>query len=372
MKRFFNIYILLLFLCLGNSSIVLSQAILNKDTIYKLSTHVNDSISIHYIGCSGFFIRKGNNVVLIDPYFSNHNKSSFFSGSLTNKSTIVNDVKRVIDSVFIHVVGDSTDRSGLIKTLLISHGHVDHYGDVPYLFESSRFNLDTVKIISSTTVQYYLAGEKIPDKNIVKQVESFASSPSVEGKWIYVNNKIRVLPILDEHAPHLRLAGVNFNLVTQKNEKKIIRHKYWRQYSSGQTLCYLIDFLNDDGSINFRAYVNSSACGLPYGIPVQSILNQHPVDIAAICVASFSNVKNYPQDLIGYLKPKHIIASHWEDFLNYSISDLKKEPKGVPLTNIKKFFRRLDKILFNLDAGITYTRPNVNTTIKFFYSNTRW
>lgn len=373
MKPLPSIYILLLFLfaCLNYTNTLRSQTIINKDTLFNLSTEVNDSITIHYIGCSGFFIRKGNSVVLIDPYFSYKKSFTYLFGTLTNKANITADVKNLIDSVFWHVIGDSVDHSGIIKTLLVAHGHVDHYGDVPYLFDSGRFNLDTIKIIGNTTTQYYLGGDNIPEKNIIKSVESSASTLSSEGNWIHVNNKIRVLPIISEHAPHLRILGINFYVVPKKNERKNIRHKYWRQYSSGQTLCYLIDFLNEDGSINFRTYINSSASSCPYGFPAQSILNQHPVDIAMLCVASFNNVKNYPEDIVRYLKPKHIIACHWEQFLNSSITDLKKKPKTVPIANVNEFLRRLDKVIFDLHSGITYIRPNVNTTINYFYSNTR-
>ena len=122
-------------------------------------------------------------------------------------------------------------------------------GDVPYLLQSSRFNLDTIKVIASTTVQYYLHGDNVPDKNITRSVESYASSISTEGKWINVNSKIRVLPILSQHAPHYKKCGINIYVVPEKNKKKHIRHKYWRQYASGQTLGYLIDFLNEDDLI---------------------------------------------------------------------------------------------------------------------------
>jgi len=129
--------------------------------------------------------------------------------------------------------------------------------------------------------------------------------------------------------------------------------------------------LNDDGSINFRIYHNSSGSNSPYGLPAQSVLNQHPVDIAMLCVASYNLVKNYPEGMVRYLKPMHIITSHWEDFLNRSINELKIKPKDVPANNINKFFNRLDKVILELNSGTTYIRPNVNTTIDYFYSNTK-
>lgn len=371
MKVYFRIstLILLVFACQGYTTILKAQTILNKDTVFNLSEEVNDSITIHYIGCSGFFIRKGNDALLIDPYFSYKKAYSYPFGTLTNKSTIPQDVKQLIDSVYMHVIEDSLDHSGLIKAILITHGHVDHYGDVPYLFESTRFNLDTVKIIGSTNTQRYLTGDKIPDKNILKPVESSASSPSEVGKWIEINSKIRVLPIISDHAPHLKILGINIYLVPEKNNKNRIRHKYWRNYASGQTLSYLIDFLKEDGSINFRAYLNSAASDYPSGFPAQSILNQGPVDIAMLCVASFDKAKNYPESIVRYLKPKHIIACHWEQFLNSSIPELKKKPKTVPIANVKKFFKRLDSVLIDQKSGTSYLRPNVNTSIEYFYSN---
>lgn len=371
MKVYFHTYILLLFACLEYTNLLRSQSILNKDTIFNLSKDVNDSISIHYIGCTGFFIRKGSEVVLIDPYFSNKETGTYLFGKITNESTILPELKRLIDSIFLDVIDDSLDRSGSIKTLLITHGHVDHYGDVPYLFQSDRFNPDTIKVIGSTNTQYYLNGDNVPDKNIIKPVESSATSISKEGKWIYINNKIRVMPIISEHAPHYKRLGIGIYVVPEKNKKKNIRHKYWRQYASGQTLGYLIDFLNDDGSINFRIYLNGSAAAYPFGFPARSILDQHPVDIATLCVGSFDNVKNYPEDIVRYLKPKHIIASHWEDFLNSSITELKKSPKNVPANDVDKFFKRLNAVLSDLNSQITYIRPNVNTTIDYFYSNTK-
>lgn len=354
-----------------NLNTLKSQTIQNTDTLFNLSAKPNDSITIHYIGCSGFFIRKGNKVVVTDPYFSNKKASTFLFGTLTNKANIEPEVKSLMGSVFFDIIKDSLDHSGLIKALLISHAHVDHYGDVPYLFHNRYFNQDTLKIIGSTTTQYYLGGDEIPEQNTIRSVENSASTVSAEGKWIYVNNGIRVLPIIGEHPAHLQILGINIHFVPKKNEKKNIRHKYWRKYTSGQTLCYLIDFLNDDGSINFRIYFNSSGSNSPLGLPAQSVLKQHPVDIAMVCVASYNLVKNYPEDMVRYLKPAHIITSHWEDFLNCSINELKIKPKDVPANNINKFFKRLDKVILGLNSGTTYIRPNVNTTIDYFYSNTK-
>ncbi|MES2591889.1 MAG: hypothetical protein V4608_08395 [Bacteroidota bacterium] len=358
--------VIFLVACQGSKSIQKSHVILNKDSVFNLSVNSNDSITIHYIGCTGFFIKKGNDIILIDPYFSNRHGRTYVSGSILKESTISNNLKGLINSVFLHTIGDTVDHSGLIKALLITHAHVDHYGDVPYLFHSKHLNNDSVKIIGSSTTQHYLIEDKIPTKNIVTSIEP--ATDSTEGKWIYVNSKMRVLPIVSEHAPHFKIAGKNFN-VTPENVQTKKHPKFWRQYAAGKTVCYLIDYLNGDGSVNFRMYLNSAASNAPYGFPPRSLLNQHPVDVAMLCVASYQNSKNYPEDIVTWLTPKSIIACHWEDFINYSIPELKEKPKEVFATNVNEFFNRLDRIVAELNSDIVYIQPNVNTTINFFYSN---
>ena len=60
----------------------------------------------------------------------------------------------------------------------------------------------------------------------------------------------------------------------------------------------LIDFLNPDGKIAFRIYYQDTASspGMGY-IPDFDPVDQAPVDVAILCVGSFSQVKDHPEHI---------------------------------------------------------------------------
>lgn len=65
------------------------------------------------------------------------------------------------------------------------------------------------------------------------------------------------------------------------------------------------------------------------------------MDLAIVTVASFHEVRDYPEWLVRDLHPKHILLSHWEDF--FTSSDM--EERTVRLTNVRTFLNRLTKVV---------------------------
>lgn len=360
-------FLMLLCSCQGEKFLLKHNLVKNNATI-NIVQNPNDSITVHYIGCSGFFIQKGDNIILIDPYFS---YKVVCNPKLINRK-ISCSLSNTIDSIFIRAIGTKNDVSEIINALLISHSHVDHLGDVPYLFNCGHLN-KKMKIIGSTTTGHYLRGNGVVDDSIVNNVEASASSWFSNGSWIYVNRNVRVLPIISEHGPHAKFFGHDFNFSSKRHEMHDIKRKLSIRYGTGQTLSYLIDYLNDDSTVNFRLYHSSASSNSPYGFPPASVLAEHRIDLEILCAASFNQVKNYPKEIIRYLNPRHIILSHWEDFIFSSISKIKEHPHTNYIYNYRKFFKRFNQVIHdinnnrNSDDTIAYTLPNVDTKILFRY-----
>ena len=184
---------LLIFICscqgpryLKNQNLIENRASIN------IGQSPKDSIIVHYIGCSGFFIQKGNNTILIDPYFS---YKLVLRKELLSTENIRPSLKGIIDNIFTHAIGTNNDNKGSINALLISHAHVDHLGDVPYLYQSGHLNAN-IKVIGNTTAGHYLRPYGIKGANINDTVEASATSWLGNGKWISINKNVKVLPII--------------------------------------------------------------------------------------------------------------------------------------------------------------------------------
>lgn len=353
--------------CLGPCYFRNNQHFIDANTHISIDHDCNDSITVHYIGCAGLFIQKGDDIILIDPYFSY--KAATVQLRIEKMPTYL---ERNIDNIFTRAIGTNKDVNGRIEALLLDHAHVDHFGDVPWLFKSGHLNND-VKVIGNTNVMHYLDAFKIYPPNLVPDVEDCAASNESYGQWIPVNDRIRVLPIVSEHGPHAKILGlIPINLASKKIEKKDKKHLLAPCYGTGHAFAYLIDFLDAHDSVIFRIYHNSASSNKTIGLPPASVLDNHPVDLAILCAASFHQVKRYPEDIICALKPQHIVFSHWEEFLFNSLSQIKQHPTGNYFYNYKKLFRRTDKLLNSpclARRQIEYTIPNVDTRMTFRFKN---
>lgn len=333
----------------------------DRDSTIVLGKSVNDSITIHYIGCSGFFVTKDTNTILFDPYFTYRALTTL---KLTTEDNISGDLRREIDRIFTRAIGINQDIAGTIDALLIDHAHVDHFGDVPYLFHGAHLHRNT-PVIGSSTTTHYLHGHDIYPPT-AEGVEDSAARV----RWISVNQSLRILPIISEHAPHVVIDGREYNFASGRAERRDRTRCLAPCYGTGQTLAYLVDFLNADGTVNFRLYHSSAASSAPHGHIPDSVRRQHDIDVAILCAASFNQADNFPENLICNLKPRHIVFAHWEDFLVSSLQRIKTHPQANYLYNFRKLFKRTNVLLDTLHPRgdtIEYSVPQVDTKMMFCY-----
>jgi hypothetical protein len=126
----------------------------------------------------------------------------------------------------------------------------------------------------------------------------------------------------------------------------------------GQTLAYLIDFLGVDGkTVEFRIHYQDAASNKPLGFPppLAALDDKRPVDLALVCMPGFNEVKNYPDDLLARLTPRHIVLIHWENFFE-TLPDDWHQLHTVPHEPADKFLAHL-KTIVPSDVDVTLPAP---------------
>lgn len=308
-----------------------------------------DSIKINYTGCGGFLIEKENYSIMIDPYFSNLSPLLLVPFKKLKSDTAL------IDRFFTKNFNQKKDTKGKLKSILVAHSHYDHLADVPSIF-LRNCNQDSTQIIGSKSTHHILKAKEINCKTIV--IKS-----TIDSNFIFTNNRrVRILPIPSEHAPHF--CGRKF--ISSKKVKKDFTKfpTKLRKLPEGENYNFLIDFLDDNGNVTFRIFSNAGAgCDANIGYPPRELLNKKAVDVLLICAANYNQVDGYPNGIIEFVKPRHIILNHWENFFK-PIKKIRKKPATVPGTNVKKFISILEN---DLSFSPKFTMPLPLSEMVFYY-----
>ena len=238
------------------------------DALIHFKTQEAGSIEITYTGCGGFLIQQDSTAILLDPYFSNAGPLFFLPFKRLKSDTVV------IDHFFTKHFGSPRDIKGNVKAILISHSHYDHLADVSTIYERNC-NAKSVEIIGSPTTKHILSSKGIGGavREIMPGVKTLLPK-FVLPDWIYIkNNRIRILPIPSEHAPHV----CGFKLISSKKlTGDVLKYPEKVQtFPEGENYNFIIDILDADGKIKFRIFSHAGASSSnSIGIPPNDILNE--------------------------------------------------------------------------------------------------
>jgi glyoxylase-like metal-dependent hydrolase (beta-lactamase superfamily II) len=369
MKCSFVYFLSFLFMaCQATKGIHRAQQLLRAGNLKTAATTVesprcctNDSVRIQFIGCGGYLIRRGDDAVLIDPYFSN---APLGFGKLKTDSALVasffyqnfknsRDFAQKMPKSAFYTEGspsgnnlDSTDQN-VIKTILISHAHHDHLADLPYVFQHHLSAPNNTVLLGSETASNILRAFQTP----FDPAQSFFNLDSIFRKkhlsndtmpvrWMSQNRHLRITAVEAEHAPHfggVKIPGIGGNVLSVP--KRAARTTFG--FKEGRNYNYLIDFLSDKGGILFRIYAAGGAASRPtVGFLDPSVFLEKKVDFLILCGANFDQAVHYPEALMQHIQPEQVLIGHWEDFFT-PIPTLLKKPQTVRLTNIPLFVKKI-------------------------------
>jgi glyoxylase-like metal-dependent hydrolase (beta-lactamase superfamily II) len=360
-----NFLLCLLFLaCQSTKGIHRARALQRDGYLKTTATTVqlsrcctDDSVKIHYIGCGGYLIRRGDDAVLIDPYFSNAPLSSmkslrtdsasvatFFYENFNNPRDISSKSTKKPQNTE-GVSQQIPSEENVIKAIVMSHAHHDHLADLPYIYQHHLSAPNQTMFLGSQTASNILRAFNTP----FDPTRSFFNLDSIftekhrlndttPVRWTSDNQNLRVTAIESEHAPHfygmkIPFIGGQVLSVPKQYPRSTLGFKEGKNYN------YLIDFLAKNGEIRFRIYSHGgSASRATIGFLPPSVLDEKKVDVLILCGANYDQAVQYPEVLLQHIKPEQVLVGHWEDFFT-PISTLLKTPRTVRLTNIPKLIK---------------------------------
>jgi L-ascorbate metabolism protein UlaG (beta-lactamase superfamily) len=295
-------------------------------------------VQIKYLGAGGVMIRRGADVLLTAPFFSNPSILRVAFGEIAARPDQID-----------HFLGSTGGSIADATAVLVGHAHYDHLMDVPYI---KKIYLPQATIYGSETMRNTLAGDRTLSTDDVVSVEEKKEDVGTAerpGKWWPAGPRLRFMALRSEHAPiiaHLKFFEGNY---TEPLKELPTRAFGWRE---GQTLAYLIDFMSADRkTVEFRIHYQDAASNEPLGFPPSSFADpadDRPVDLAIVCMPGFDQVKDYPEAIVKRLKPRFVVIIHWENFFEL-LPDDPKDLRTVPTEDAQRFLARLQAVFPEAD-----------------------
>lgn len=296
----------------------------------------SDSLRLVYLGTGGWIMEHDDDQILTAPLFSN---PSFLR---TGLSTITADTAEIDRQMAPYDVSDAL-------VILSGHAHYDHLMDVPRV---ALRHAPDARVLGSRTVANTLGEWAGVDHRMDVVRDEDVADKETPGRW-WEYGDVRILPLRSHHAPHFD----GYTLYQGTRDRPLEEEpKLATEWLDGHTLAFLIDFLDDDGSVAFRIYYQDAVVAPPLGFAPDSLTAERPVDVAIFVPATFDQVDWHPEAFVENLEPRWVLLGHWEDFF-VPVDD---RTRSIMLSDIGHFEDRLARVFDG-----EFWRPEIGTEFRF-------
>jgi hypothetical protein len=161
------------------------------------------------------------------------------------------------------------------------------------------------------------------------------------------------MALRSHHAPHFE--GYTFYKGTL--ERPLTEEPMWAsEWLDGPSYAFLVDFLDEEGSVAFRVYYQDAVAAPPRGFAPTELVADRPVDVAIFVPATFDQVDWHPEAFVENLRPRWVLLGHWENFFKPP----EARTKSILLSDIGHFQDRLDRVF---DGA--FWLPELGTEFRF-------
>ena len=301
----------------------------------------SDQVEITYLGVSGFLIAYRGHVLLTAPLFSNPSIGDVGparSYPFWRAPTIRPDTQLIE-----RLLPPAANGASMI---LVGHSHYDHLLDVPYI---ATHRATSAVIYGTPTMRHILQGDprlRAAGDERVRQISpEHLGSATRAGTWYYDRDSaFRIMALVADHAPTFRAVGVTVTFAKGSLDHDLDTlprtAEAWRL---GETYTYLIDVLKRGSEEPlFRIYYQDAPNTAPKGFPPPRGMIGRPVDLALLCLPTSRNVRPAaPDSLLSVLRPRDVVASHWESFFRPQIFPLMLNPESHMIAFIRSLHTKL-------------------------------
>lgn len=307
-------------------------------------------LEVDALGVQGFVLRHGRDVVMTAPMFT---RQPWIE--VTFNVSLAADTQAIDAGLADVQLAD-------VRAIVSGHAHYDHLVDVPHILTrapaaTAYTNLSGRHILAALAPDRPGCANAAPaqplDRDRVVAVDDrlashvdYTNCPAqrppdapLEGTWLHVpNSRVRLMAFCSQHpaqiGPYHFAEG---SLDTDQCELP----RAASGWLEGQTLAFVIDFLDDAGEPVYRVFYQDAPTNPPVGHVTAALLAEKPVDLALLCVGSADSVDDHPTTILAGLQPRFALSGHWEDFFQSADA----APSPIPLLDLDSYMQRAEAAL---------------------------
>jgi L-ascorbate metabolism protein UlaG (beta-lactamase superfamily) len=266
-------------------------------------------LRVQWLGTAAYMIQFGDQAILTDPFFTHQSLSRIWlGGTIKSNPTLVSNALANLP---------------IPQAIFVSHSHYDHLLDAAQCLKHPGWG--AVPIHASPSTRNLLAGYGPEFTNSWRATVT-------GGAWQPIAPGIRYKAILARHGRQVPLLPLLYSgCLTEPRGTPPRRASHFKV---GDSYAFIFEF-SDEQSTN-TVYFVGAAHGREDGFPDPTVEN---VDIAILCVPTWKLSRGYPRNIIGRTRPKHIVASHYDNFFQTN----GKPVEVVPLADMDGFLREVQR-----------------------------
>ena len=254
-----------------------------------------DDLVLRYLGASSIYVEWRGVSILTAPFFTNYGPLAVEFG----------DVKWDDQAIREGLAGLPLERTGAI---IVGHSHYDHLADLPPILR--EYAPRSRAYVNTSGVNMLSAFEELEERLV---------DLGTEQAWIRLRDAdgvelpFSILPIPSEHAAQFgtyHYADGEVNRPWDSWDDAPLH-----SMKEGRSYTFLIDLLDESGETAFRLFYQDAVATPPLGFPSREEMDRRPADVAIVCVPPFWITTGYPEGVLERLRARHVIATHYEDFM---------------------------------------------------------